>query len=144
MALLHLSPKLPRSREELVSRVGVPMPTTEAEAAAVLSQGISLLRSSSKSGFQYVLPTASPALPWQAKPYIRPGVQRDLGSFPTKEGAAEAVLLWLIGVKPTPPTPPRGRNKRGEGKRPRDRRKPGAPCLPHSYPSLTVPCSRRR
>ena len=27
MALLHLSPKLPRSPEELVSRLGVPMPT---------------------------------------------------------------------------------------------------------------------
>ena len=144
MALLHLSPKLPRSREELVSRVGVPMPTTEAEAEASLAEGIKLLHTCSKSGYLYVLPTASPENPWQAKPYIRPGVQRGLGSFPTREEAAKRVLLWLIGVAPTPPTPDRDRNTRGKGRRPRDRRKPGAPCLPHSYPSLTVPCPHRR
>ena len=62
----------------------------------------------------------SSSKPWQAKPYIRPKVQRSLGSFYTVEEAAVAVVHWSLGILPTPPSPP-GRNRRGEGRRPRER-----------------------
>ena len=74
----------------------------------------------------YVFLVKSRLRPWLAKPYIRPRVQRSLGSFNTAEEAAEAVVHWSLGILPTPPTRPRhlrGHNRRGEGHRPRDRRK---------------------
>ena len=62
---------------------------------------------------------------WQAKPYIRPKVQRNLGSFSTPEAAAKEVVRWMFGGRPTPPTPSKDRNKRNEGRRVRDRSNKG-------------------
>ena len=50
------------------------------------------------------------------------GAAQRLGSFHTAEEAAMAVVSHALGILPTPPTPP-ARNRRGEGRRPRDRRK---------------------
>tara|TARA_B110000046_G_C12758082_1_gene299645 strand:- start:228 stop:620 length:393 start_codon:yes stop_codon:yes gene_type:complete len=118
------------SKEELLSKVGLPPPQTPEEILEVLERGIVLLKCSSKSGYQYVFPVGSKENPWQAKPYIRPGVQRSLGSFATAEEAATRVLLWMIGDIPDPPTPSKDRNKHGQGRKKRDRRKvPGASVL---------------
>ena len=107
---------------DLLARVGMLEPTTEAETEAVLIRAIEvILKTDNKSGYRDVYKGASSVNPWQAKPYIRPGVQRNLGSFSTPEEAAKAVIVWMYGGRPTPPTPDKERNKRGEGRRKRDR-----------------------
>ena len=85
----------------------------------MLRDAVRLLKTNNSSGYSHVFPVKG-RKPWQAKPYIRPKVQRSLGSFHTAEEAAEAVVAHALGLLPTPPTPP-GRNRRGEGRRPRDR-----------------------
>ena len=96
-------------------------PTTEAECSSILRQAVVLLKTNNSSGYSHVFPVKGQK-PLQAKPYIRPKVQRSLGSFHTAEEAAMAVVSHALGILPTPPTPP-ARNRRGEGRRPRDRRK---------------------
>ena len=86
----------------------------------MVGDAIRLLKTNNSSGYLHVFPVKSRWKPWQAKPYIRPKVQRSLGSFHSAEEAAEAVVAHALGLLPTPPTPP-GRNRRGEGRRPRDR-----------------------
>jgi len=118
---------LARLRElpDLPDRLHIPpdfCPTTEEECSYLLRDATQLLKTNNKSGYLHVFPVKSRWKPWQAKPYVRPKVQRSLGSFYTPEEAAEAVVHWSLGLLPTPPTPP-GRNRRGEGRRPRDRRK---------------------
>ena len=53
---------------------------------------------------------------------MKPGVQRGLGTFDTKEEAANEILSLAYEGMPLPPTPkPRG--KRGQGRQPRVRAK---------------------
>ena len=115
--------KVPRSLPELCRRLGIPVPTTDAGIAAACERGIFLLKAGNTSGYMNVFAVDSADNPWQAKPYIRPKVQRSLGSFPKKELTAGAVMLWAIGWLPSPPTPSKDRNKRNEGRRVRDRRR---------------------
>ena len=96
-------------------------PESKEECSWMVGDAIRLLKTNNKSGYLHVFPVKG-RKPWQAKPYIRPKVQRSLGSFHTAEKAAEAVVAHALGLLPTPPTPP-GRNRRGEGRRPRDRSK---------------------
>ena len=96
-------------------------PQSEEECSWLLREAVQLLKTNNSSGYAHVFPVKG-RKPWQAKPYIRPRVQRSLGSFYTAEEAAEAVVSHALGLLPTPPTPP-ARNRRGEGRRPRDRRK---------------------
>ena len=111
---------------DLLARLGVPQPQTMDEYDAVLDLAIQeILKTDNKSGYRDVYKSASTVNPWQAKPYIRPKVQRNLGSFPTAEEAAKAIIIWMFGGRPTPPTPQKERNKRGEGRRQRDRRNKG-------------------
>ena len=64
-------------------------PTTEAETQAVLDRAVLLvLKKEGGSGYRDVYKGASQVNPWQAKPYLRPKVQRNLGSFSTPEAAA--------------------------------------------------------
>ena len=77
--------KLPRSLPELCRLLGISVPTTDAGIAAACEQGIFLLQAGNASGYKNVFAVDSADNPWQAKPYIRPGVQRSLGSFPSKE-----------------------------------------------------------
>ena len=59
------------------------------EYDAVLDLAIQeILKTDNKSGYRDVYKCASSTNPWQAKPYIRPKVQRNLGSFSTPEAAA--------------------------------------------------------
>jgi|EP00900_Chrysochromulina_parva_P017935 hypothetical protein len=118
-----------RERSDFMGGAVIPpdfWPETEEDCKLILSEAIVLLKTNNKSGYQHVYPVKSGSKPWQAKPYIRPKVQRSLGSFYTAEEAAVAVVHWSLGMLPTPPSPP-GRNRRGEGPRPRDRRKKRAP-----------------
>ena len=119
--------------EALLEALGVPWPETEAEVTAVEERAIDMLKTDSKSGYLYVLPVKSSSNPWQAKPYIKPKVQRSLGSFPTARDAARCVVHWVLGIYPTPPSPHTDRNRRGEGRRKRDRSNhgKGALVLPH-------------
>ena len=102
---------LPRSLEELCERLGIPVPSTEAGISAAVNHGTQLLRSDSISGYTAVYRVASSDNPWQAKPYIRPKVQRSLGSFDTKEMAAAAVLYWAIGMLDSPLAPDKQRSR---------------------------------
>ena len=115
--------------------IELPDVVTAEDEAAALQRGLDLLRRPTKSGFQDVFPSASKINPWQAKPYVRPHVQRSLGLFATPEEAAIQVLLWIIGRRPTPPSPDGSRNKRGEGKKKRDRRK-----VPGHASLFAMPC----
>ena len=78
--------------------------------------------------------------PWQAKVYVGPGRQRHLGSFATELEAAKAIYLWRVsGDKLN--SPKKDRNKRGEGRRKRDRRK-GAGRLPSlAFTSVLICCA---
>jgi len=96
-------------------------PQSEEEFSLLLIEAVQLLKTNNSSGYSHVFPVKGQK-PLQAKPYIRPKVQRSLGSFHTAEEAAMAVVSHALGILPTPPTP-LARNHRGEGRRPRDRRK---------------------
>ena len=81
--------------------------------------GLAALTEPTNSGYKYVYKSGER---WQAKPYVKPGVQRGLGTFDTKEEAAEEILSLAYEGLPLPPTPkPRG--KRGAGRQPRVRTK---------------------
>ena len=72
-----------------------------------------------KSGYEEVQRISDES--FEAKVYLRPKVQRSLGSFSTARAAAEVVFEFLTGQRPPPPTPPK-RNRRGEGRAPRIRK----------------------
>ena len=57
----------------------------------------------------------------QAKPYVKPKDQRHAGYFDSKEEAADEILAYLCSGVP-PPTPKKGRSKRGEGRQPPPKR----------------------
>ena len=78
---------------DLLAQVGMPEPQNEAETQAMLDRAILLvLKKEGGSGYRDVYKCASTVNPWQAKPYIRPKVQRNLGSFSTPEAAAKEVI----------------------------------------------------
>ena len=137
------------TQDDLLARLGLQTPPLPAEYDAFLDQAIQkILKNDSKSGYRDVYRSASKRNPWQAKPYIRPGVQRNLGSFRTVEDAAKQVLVWMYGGLPTPPTPSKDRNKRNEGRRKRDRRNHGQGSRSHPFrptplaPHSALPCSQ--
>ena len=113
------------SQAWVYQQLGKPLdwwPSSEEEGEAFMKQAIGLLATEdTKSGYMEVFLNDG-GKSWQAKPYIRPGVQRGLGSFPTKERAAEKVLHFKLGNVPVPPTPKK-RRARGEGRAPRVRRR---------------------
>ena len=127
--------------EALLEALGVPWPQTEADVTTVEERAIDLLKTNTKSGYCCVLPVNSKTNPWQAKPYIRPKVQRSLGSFPTARDAARRVLHWMLGIIQTPPSPNPDRNHRGEGKRKRDRSNHGKGELALPHLLLPMPAS---
>lgn len=143
---------MPLTQEDLLDRLGVAKPPSTMEPYdAMMERGIQeILKNGNKSGYRDVYPGASKKHPWQAKPYIRPGVQRNLGSFPTPQDAAKEVLLWMYGALSTPPTPTKDRNKRNEGKRKCDRRNHGkgtphvAEALPRPLPYVALLARRWR
>ena len=124
------------SQAWVYEQLGKPLdwwPSSEEEGKAFMKQAIGLLATEdTKSGYMEVFLNDG-GKSWQAKPYIRPGVQRGLGSFPTKERAAEEILLFKIGHVPPPPTPKK-RRRRGEARAPRVRRRGMAlPTCRHSH-----------
>ena len=75
------------------------------------------------TGYELVSAPSGANKKWQARTSGKPCGQRGLGSFTSAEAAAIEVFRWIVGIKPTPPTPGRikSRSKRGEGKRQLDR-----------------------
>ena len=121
---------------QVLAKLGVPWPETEDGVASVVELAIDLLKTDNQSGYHHVFKGASNTNPWQAKPYVRPKVQRNLGSFATARDAARQVVKWLFEIIPTPPSPLQDRNARGAGRKKRDRRK-GELCL-HSVLPLAL------
>ena len=138
-------------RAWLLARLGM----TEAEAAAdentFIEKALRVIERPNKSGYRDVFPVGEK---WQAKVYVRPKVQRNIGLFGTKEEAAVQVLHYLL-TGMVPPTPDKDRNKRGEGRRPKARRQrqpslatplaelPTQPLTPATFAELgmyTAPC----
>jgi hypothetical protein len=113
------------TQEALLRRFGMPadwVPPTWAEKVAFWDRCVDLMREpANKSGFSEVYPAAGNN-PWQAKPYVGPEKQRHLGTFSTALKAAEAIVAWRLSGEKLK-SPKKYRNKRGEGRRKRDRRK---------------------
>ena len=99
--------------------LGLPDPETTSTVEELQALGLAALVEPIKSGYKYVYPSGER---WQAKPYVKPGVQRGLGSFDTKEEAANEILSLAYEGLPLPPTP-KARGKRGQGRQPRVRAK---------------------
>ena len=131
------------TQEALLRRFGMPadwVPATAADLDAFEAKCIDLLRDpANKSGFKEVYPCKS-TKPWQAKVYIGPKKQRQLGRFDTELEAAKAIIWWRINGEKLK-SPKKERNKRGEGRRKRDRRK-GAGRLPSlAFTSVLICCA---
>jgi hypothetical protein len=122
----------------LLARLGHPAdywPTTGAETTAILEAMVDLLRDdATRSGYKEVYAVGGK---WQAKVYVGPGKQRNLGSFNHPRDAAGRVLDHILG-EPLPPSP-KPRNKRGAGRKPRVSLKPrttaGKARVPAAQPS---------
>jgi hypothetical protein len=106
-------------------RLGLPenfVPPTEAEAMQVWERCVDLLRAPTRSGYKEVHESATKGK-WQAKPYVGPKDQRNLGTFDTAREAAAAILAFKMGSLQLKSPKNTERNKRGQGPRPRDRRR---------------------
>ena len=110
-----------------LARLGIAEAEAAADVTALFDKALPLLVRPNKSGFRDVFPVVKK---WQAKVYVRPKVQRNLGLYETKEEAAVQVLFYLFNGVP-PPTPDKNRNKRGMGRRqkPRRQQQPRKPSL---------------
>ena len=103
---------------------GLPPPDAVVDEATVVEEALAKLKEPTQTGFRYIYKSGER---FQAKPYIRPGVQRSLGNFSSAEEAAIEVIRLCLGCIPLPPSPKKDRAKRGEGPRQRTRRKGAAP-----------------
>ena len=114
------------SPEWLRQHLRLPPPDTVVDEATVLEDTLAKLKEPTNSGFKYVYKSGER---FQSKPYTRPGVQRSLGNFASAEEAAQEIVRLCYGCIPLPPSPSKDRAKRGEGPRPRIRRKGATPIL---------------
>ena len=82
------------TQEALLCRFGLPadwVPATPADSEDFESRCVDLLRDpANKSGFKEVYPCQGEK-PWQAKVYVGPGKQRQLGRFGT-----ELAVSWQL------------------------------------------------
>ena len=126
----------------LLRHLGYPpdyVPPTEAEEWSIYERCIDLLRVSGyDEKYKWVYKVGGA---WQAKPYVRPKTQRHLGDFATPREAAAEVLSFKMGDRPLPPSPSKDRNKRGTGRKPRDRRKGAQPALSPAMHVVHIPDS---
>ena len=139
---------MPLTSEQLLAKLGLDeWPEDEEDLAAIEPQALEALKTDNAAGYQHVRPVkGSKKNPYQAMAYIKHGDQRNLGSFPTARAAARQIFYFMIGFVDGPPTPGnKGRAKRGEGPRKRDRHR-GARHLspPQPAPPLTALCLARR
>ena len=125
------------TQEALLRRFGLPadwVPATPVDLEAFEARCVDLLRDpANKSGFKEVYPCMGKK-PWQAKVYVGPKKQRQLGRFNTPLEAAMAIVWWRTSGDKLM-SPKKDRNKRGEGRRKRDRRK-GVCRLPSPFTPL--------
>ena len=97
-------------------------------------RAIELLRADTKSGYKEVYAVGGK---WQAKPYVAPKKQRSLGLFDSPRAAALEIILFKIGSTPLPPSP-KSRKKRGEGRKPRQRRLIRSGSSPAALPAARI------
>jgi hypothetical protein len=116
------------SPDWLRNNLGLPPPSVVMEGATSLAEALAKIEGPTKTGYKYIYVSGER---FQAKPYIRPGVQRGLGSFATAEEGAKQVLKLCYGDIPLPPSPKKDRNKRNDGPRMRIRRKGGCSYTSH-------------
>ena len=76
---------------------------------------VDLLDAPTKSGYKYVYKVGNS---FQAKPYVKPGSQRSAGYFRSARAAAVQVFRIKMGYLPQPPSPKKGMNKHGMGRKP--------------------------
>ena len=92
-----------------------------------------------EKGYSMVSAPSGARKTWQARTSGKPCGQRDLGAkFTSAEAAAEQVVLWIVGIVPTPPTPPKERMARNTGKAKVDRCNHGKGALPFFPPTLLL------
>jgi hypothetical protein len=129
------------TQEALLRRFGLPadwVPATPADLEAFEARCVDLLCDpANKSGFKEVYPCKGKK-PWQAKVYVGPKKQRQLGRFNTPLEAAMAIVWWRTSGDKLM-SPKKDRNKRGEGRRKRDRRK-GVCRLPSPFTPVLTCC----
>ena len=69
--------------------LGLPDPETTGIVEELQALGLAALAEPTNSGYKYIYKSGER---WQAKPYVKPGVQRGLGTFDTKEDAAKEII----------------------------------------------------
>ena len=69
---------------------------------------VDLIAGPTKTGYKYVYKVGKR---FQAKPYVRPGVQRSIASCESAEAAAAAIILLAYGILPLPPSPVKDKPK---------------------------------
>jgi hypothetical protein len=134
---------MPFSPEELLAKLGVKdVKDVLLDCEVFEERALEALKTDNLAGYHHVRPVKNSKLnPFQAMAYVGPKDQRGLGSFPTAREAAGAVLRFMIGLTPSPPTPgKKDRNKRGAGARKRDRCNHGQGlCICHASRHLHFP-----
>ena len=127
--------RLDWSNDGVLRRIGKPpgwfAEPGSAESDAAWEQCIDLLKANTDSGYHEVYIVGEK---YQAKVYVSPGVQRNLGSFALARKAAEKVLQYRTGQEQLPQSPAT-RRKRGEGRMPRYREAAGERQRQRGWPS---------
>ena len=75
----------PGPRSRLLAKAGRAVAGDGGGRVSVVELAIDLLKTDNASGYHSVFKVASNTKPWQAKVYLRPKTQRNLGSFATTD-----------------------------------------------------------
>ena len=113
---------MPFSLKEFLAKLGVKdVDDVLLDFEVFEERALEALKTDNLAGYHHVRPVKNSNLnPFQAMAYVGPKDQRGLGSFPTAREAAYAVLRFMLGLTPSPPTPgKKGHNKCGAGPRKR-------------------------
>ena len=111
---------LEQRRRELLRDLGVTWEQIQqVDAATFMEKALACIKTD--TGYQLVLPPSGGRKKWQARTSGKDIGQRQLASCDSAEEAGRVVINWILGITPTPPTPPKDRMPRGKGIRKLDR-----------------------
>ena len=88
---------------------------------------VDMIAAPTKTGYSYVYKVGKR---FQAKVYVRPGVQRNLSSRASAEEAAADIILLAYGMRPLPPSPVKDKPKICKPKRQRVKAQRALPTSP--------------
>ena len=88
---------------------------------------VDMIAGPTKTGYKYVYKVGKR---FQAKLYVRPGVQRSLASCRSAEEAAVEIILLAYGMRPLPPSPVKDKPKICKPKRQRVKAQRALPTTP--------------